>query len=148
PQQRAFFEHWVTFEKAHRYRSRLIVGLGAYLNSLEGTERQLRLALEDTPKAPLADGVCFFSYAAFRKAASPGQPHLTMEDLKRVLIGDDKGGPQPPFAKPAPAPTVARVEKPTEGTLAGHAADAEGRPLDSQPVRLEPADGGPAQTLL
>lgn len=131
---RRFFANWLSFERGHRYRAQLIVGLGAYRNTLENTLTQVRLALEGTETAPPADGVCFFSYAAFRRAGGP-----TLADLKRVLVGDQQGSA--PFARPAPLPKLARLDKPTEGTLAGFATDAQGRPLDAQEVKVEQVDG-------
>jgi uncharacterized lipoprotein YddW (UPF0748 family) len=141
PEQKAYFEHWVAFEKAYRHRSRLVVGLGAYLNSVADTETQLRLALSGNEKVPAADGVCFFSYAAFR---APGGPKPSLDELRRVLVTGD-GTKEPPFARPAPLPALPRDAK--DGTLAGYATDPQGRLLDSQPVRLEPMDGGPSRTL-
>src|SRR5205807_9045186 len=72
--QKAFFAHWVQFEKAYPYRCQTVVGLGAYLNSLAGTEAQLRLALSGSDKVAPADGVCFFSYAYFRNGGNGDRP--------------------------------------------------------------------------
>jgi hypothetical protein len=143
PAQKLFFDHWIAFEKAYRLRSRLIVGLGAYLNSLDNTEKQLRRALSADGEIRGADGVCFYSYAAFRNAR-PNGDRPTLDDLRRVLVE----GKDAPFAKPAPLPGLARLRQPTEGTLAGWATDAKRMPLDSQTVRVRPADGGEEIKLL
>jgi uncharacterized lipoprotein YddW (UPF0748 family) len=139
PDQKVFFAHWVQFEKAYKYRSKTVVGLGAYLNGLAGTEAQLKLALSRTDAAPPADGVCFYNYASFYDAKEGGDKP-TMDELRQLLT---KG----PFARVVPAPVVERVTAPTEGTLAGYATDAKGQPLDSQPVRVTLAEGGPVLEL-
>ena len=40
PDHKAFFDHWIHFEKAYRYRTRSLVGLGAYMNNLPDTMAQ------------------------------------------------------------------------------------------------------------
>lgn len=137
--QRAFFAHWVNFEKAYRYRSKLIVGVGAYLNSVPDTLAQLRLALADEPGRAPADGACFYNYAAFRHPAA-GKP--TLEELRQALVA----GPGAPFAEPTALPTVDRLTKPAAGTLWGIARDDAGQPLDSRPVKLE-REGGETVTV-
>jgi uncharacterized lipoprotein YddW (UPF0748 family) len=135
PDQKAFFEHWVTIEKEHRYHSQLVVGLGAYLNSTADTLKQLRLALAPSAHAGPADGVCIFSYAAFRNAA-PGSGKPTLEDLRHVLLDGD-GNQRGPFAQPAALPEAPRVVRPKLGTLAGYVLGGGGKPVDSRAVRIE-----------
>jgi uncharacterized lipoprotein YddW (UPF0748 family) len=134
--QKAFYAHWVGFEKAHRYRSRLIVGQGAYMNSLEGTLEQVRLALS-ADKTPAADGVCFFSYAFFRRQKPEGNG-VTLDNLRGALVS----GKDAPFATPAAAPVVERIQTPTEGALAGIVVGEKSAALDGHEVRIEPAAGG------
>jgi hypothetical protein len=43
---------------------------------------------------------------------------------------------------------VWRLARPTVGVLTGIAIDAAGRPLDSQPIDIEPAAGGPTVRVL
>jgi uncharacterized lipoprotein YddW (UPF0748 family) len=139
--QKAFFAHWVQFERAYPYRCQTVVGLGAYLNSLAGTEAQLHLALSGNSKVAPADGVCFFSYAWFRNGGNGDRPSI--QDLREVLVtGKEGADAKPPFAHPVSPPNVNRVRQPSEGTLAGFAIDAAGRPLDSQIVKAENVDGG------
>ncbi len=132
----AFFDHWIAFEKTHRYRSRLIIGLGAYLNTIPQTEAQLRRALAASEKVPAPDGICFFSYAWFRGATAANK-RPTLEELCAMLTQ----GADAPFAQPAPVPKLPRVDEPMEGTIAGWVMGAQPIPLDSQQVRIEPLDG-------
>jgi hypothetical protein len=145
PDQKQFYDHWIQFEKAFRYRAQSVVGVGAYLNSVPDTLAQVRRALAPTGGTAGADGVCLYNYSSFRR----GRDGATLADLRKALVADrGPDGAEPPFAKPAPAPTVPRLARPTEGVLAGVATDAAGRPLDSQPVVIEPAAGGPTVQAL
>jgi uncharacterized lipoprotein YddW (UPF0748 family) len=147
PAQKAFFQHWITFEKAHRYRSQLVIGLGAYLNSVPETAGQLQQALSATDGVPRADGVSLYSYASFRRS-DHDDGRLRLDDLRGVLVTSPKSDRDaPPFAEPVPVPGLARLDQPTEGALAGFAVDGMRKPLDSQVVSLQRKGGDEAVLL-
>jgi uncharacterized lipoprotein YddW (UPF0748 family) len=111
PQQKAFFDHWIDFERKHPYRSKVIVGVGAYLNTVPNTESQIRRALTARDGMPAADGICLFSYAALRKA-QPGSDKPTLSELQKALVtASTQPGTEPLFAKPFVAPVVTRAMK-------------------------------------
>jgi uncharacterized lipoprotein YddW (UPF0748 family) len=83
PQHKKFYDHWITFEKKHKYKSKLIIGIGAYLNNLDDTMAQTRRALEPV-NGYHADGICYFSYASFK--GKPNRP--TMDELRQALTGE------------------------------------------------------------
>lgn len=59
---RGFFEHWIEFEKNHKYGRRLAVGMGAYLNSPGESLAQTRRALARSRQKKYADGFAVYSY--------------------------------------------------------------------------------------
>jgi uncharacterized lipoprotein YddW (UPF0748 family) len=143
--QKAFFDHWIAFEKAFRYRSQIIIGVGSYLNSLPDNLNQVRRALAPVGAAPGPDGICFYNYAHFHGRKSGA----SIDELRRTLVVDaGPDGAPAPLAAPAPRPAIPRLVKPTEGAIAGFAADRDGKPLDSQPVAIEPTAGGAATSAL
>src|SRR5260370_34890581 len=58
PAQAIWFDHWNTWTVGHQYGPSAMIGLGLYLNSVEGTLRQIRRSL-DSP----AIGVSLYSLA-------------------------------------------------------------------------------------
>jgi uncharacterized lipoprotein YddW (UPF0748 family) len=136
---KAFFDHWIAFEKAFRYRSQLVIGVGAYLNSIPDNLNQVRRALASFAKLPGPDGICFYNYAHFN-GRTAGK---SLDDLHKTLV-DDPGpdGSPPPFARSAHVPAIPRLARPSEGAIAGIARDRQGQPLDSIAIPIEPASGG------
>src|SRR6185369_15325031 len=111
--QKKFFEHWVKFETQYKYKAKTVVGIGAYMNSIEDGVAQTRFALANN-----ADGVCYFSYNHIKK---------NLDDYRKALV--EKPGPKgepPPFATTAELPKVSHVEKPVQGACQGvsEASDA------------------------
>lgn len=95
PKHAEFFNNWIAFEKRYRYRSKLIIGIGSYLNSLEDTIAQTRRALAPLDGHPGPEGICYFNYSSF-KNAQKGKPAL--DDLRRALTSD--GAPFSQAVKP------------------------------------------------
>jgi hypothetical protein len=45
PSEVTMFDQWIEWARTHQYRRAAMIGLGSYLNSVEGTLRQARRAL-------------------------------------------------------------------------------------------------------
>jgi uncharacterized lipoprotein YddW (UPF0748 family) len=59
---RLFFEHWIEFEKNNKRDRQLGVGLGAYMNELEDTQKQMKRAVARSRQKRSADGWVIYSY--------------------------------------------------------------------------------------
>ena len=110
PEQREFFENWIAFEKAYRYDSRLVIGLGAYLNSVENTASQAKQALSRSAQVPGADGINLFSYAVVSKGDSY-ETQTGLEEL-RTALAEFKPGIKPSWQ-------MRRLASPVTGGVAG-----------------------------
>lgn len=67
----AYYNHWIDFEKNHRYGRHLAVGLGIYLNNIGGSISQIRRALLPGSESGPAEGTAVYSYAVPDNADSP-----------------------------------------------------------------------------
>src|SRR5260370_40197416 len=80
PAQALWFDHWNKWTVGHRYGRSAMIGLGVYLNSVEGTLRQIRRSLDEP-----VTGVSLYS-----------------------LANSDSAGPANPFSIPTGQDTPAR----------------------------------------
>jgi uncharacterized lipoprotein YddW (UPF0748 family) len=62
PGEAEAFAGWTAWTRGHQYQRQAVIGIGSYLNSIEGTIRQIRVAFE-TGANPL-DGVVLYSIGA------------------------------------------------------------------------------------
>jgi uncharacterized lipoprotein YddW (UPF0748 family) len=155
------FAGWTAWTRGHQYQRQAVIGIGSYLNSIEGTIRQIRSAF-DAGSNPL-DGVVLYSIGAHNAPvtrnplaipAGRDTPLRSFEDLSsglrtsRTVAGQaleassasSNASPLGVFAT-QPALTI-----PFSTTLAvGHAFGTiqgdEGRPLDSADVVFESETG-------
>ena len=141
---------WMAWARAGQQRRGVVMGLGAYLNSVEGTVRQVWTALEpgSAGQPPFA-GVALFSLAANNApvvsnplSVPPGRdtPQRAVEDLAAGLrFGRTTTGlpvdpaSAGPFAEPAAVPAL--PWKTREGHVLGELRDEAGRPLDGVEVQ-------------
>jgi uncharacterized lipoprotein YddW (UPF0748 family) len=154
------FGAWVRWARAHAAGRQLVIGLGAYLNSVEGTLRQIRRTTATGAPAdslPPPDGVVLFSMGAHNApvannplaAAGPRDtPYRGFDDLAsglttgRTTTGQplESSGQPPVFAAPAAVPIPAGKLAPASGHLRGTITRASG-PVDGADVTLEPVLG-------
>jgi uncharacterized lipoprotein YddW (UPF0748 family) len=153
------FASWVVWTRDHQYRRQALMGIGAYLNSIEGTLRQIRFSLE--PAGNPLDGVAIYSMGAHNAPvnrnplaipAGRDTPLRPFEDLSSGLrTGRTAAGQAleavretaattgvfPP--QPSPLPLGSRSE--SLGHAMGTITSPDGRPLDAADVVLESDNG-------
>jgi uncharacterized lipoprotein YddW (UPF0748 family) len=159
------FERWTTWTLQHLYGRHAAVGIGAYLNSIEGTLRQTRRALavtgdEQGPTSrglPPPRGVTFYSLGAHNAPVSQNPlsssqrdtPYRAFEDLAAGLTtGRTSAGQllepasQPPiFATSVTTPSMPWKAQPTTGAVQGIVTASAGAPLDGAAIAIEAANG-------
>ena len=172
--ERAQFDDWMTFSKqlAVDTGRHSVIGLGAYLNGIEGTLLQARRVLDrpDTPSNP-ADGVIFYALGnttpgtlvlnstnaavtsnpfSFPPQSTPKR--FNTEFFSALLTGvsvnaatDYESAAPPLFDLPAPVPAM--PWKSATGHLRGFAHGADGV-LDAAAVWIENLDGSRVRTSL
>lgn len=62
PAEAEAFTGWTAWTRGHQYQRQAVIGIGAYLNSIEGTIKQIRSAFE--PGSNPLDGVVLYSIGA------------------------------------------------------------------------------------
>jgi uncharacterized lipoprotein YddW (UPF0748 family) len=146
------FARWVAWTRTHQYDRHAAIGVGAYLNSIEGTLRQVRRALE--PVRGAAGGVVLFSLGAHNApvnvnplAGSHDTPYRTFEDLAaglttgRTISGQSLDPSTPPvFRDAAPVPQVPWKTGNDSGHLKGLVTSSAGA-VDGAEIALESEDG-------
>lgn len=147
------FAGWATWSRASQARRAVVLGLGGYLNAVEGTLRQVRQAMTegDTRLA----GTALFSLAAnnapvvsnpLSVPAGRDTPLRAVEDVAaalrtgRTTTGQVVDASQTgPFADIVPVPEWRW--KGEDGHVLGAIVDARGEPVDGIPLRAVRADG-------
>ena len=138
PTGREWFDGWILWEKRHKHGRKLVIGLGAYLNTSEATRAQLARALR--PDGGFADGVSFYSYATPRtgspdaNGAGAGEGHSDGDETSAVFALDPYV-----FAEPARLPSIEWIERPERGGLLGRALDGEGAAVDGATIEIRRA---------
>jgi uncharacterized lipoprotein YddW (UPF0748 family) len=160
---RLAFDQWNEWIRNHQYNRAAAMGIGAFLNSVEGSLRQVRRAL--APSSTLGNrnvGVNLFSMATSNVAVSanplslpPGQntPLWPFADFAAGLVtGRSANGATPfedPLVNPIPVfndgaaiPDFAWKNDPQVGHVKGFIRDESGAPVDTGGVSIERiADG-------
>lgn len=77
--QRAWFDRWIAFHKQQRGTRTLLIGLGAFMNTMQETAEQARRAITPLPDGANAQGVCIYSYA------NAGLAGARLADVARAL---------------------------------------------------------------
>jgi uncharacterized lipoprotein YddW (UPF0748 family) len=152
------FASWAAWTRGHQYQRQAAIGIGSYLNSIEGTIRQIRTAFE--PGANPLDGVVLYSIGAHNAPvtrnplaipAGRDTPLRTFDDLSSGLrTGRTVAGQVlEPGSANANTTALAGVfaSQPVSpfstslsmalGHVLGTIQGDEGRPLDSADVVLE-----------
>lgn len=137
--QKGDFDEWAEWVKNHRYRREALIGLGAYLNSIEGTLPQLRRSLEPSALGNRAAGTVFYSLANTNEAvtanplsipAGQNTPKRSLAEFGSALkTGKSADGtqlyedpslhPEAVFAQPVAVPALAWKTAPEVGHVLG-----------------------------
>lgn len=129
-QQKQWFDQWIEWEKNQRGERHLVIGMGAYLNTIEGSLAQARRALAPSASGQTAQGVCFFAYA-------DNEVHgLSPEKFFRALTTAEPPETEPLFRAPVRTPEMPWKTRPTTGYLKGFARYADGQSADGLTVTL------------
>lgn len=166
------FNQWNEWTKNHKYDRSAVVGLGVFINPIEGTLRQTRRSLAPSALGNTADGVIFFSMANSNSPATngatatpianpfsvpPGQitPTRSFAEFASGLTTgksvngvtayeDPAANPTAVFSQAAPVPVFAWKDSPTKGHARGYALRADATPLDTATVTVENLGAAPA----
>jgi uncharacterized lipoprotein YddW (UPF0748 family) len=162
------FGAWVAWTQAHAAGRHVMIALGAHLNAIEGTLRQVRRATEvlgGADQARPADGIIVFSMGAHNApvASNPlaiggprDTPYRSFDDLAAGLVTGrttaghpiDSSNAVPLFAQPAPLPPLPWKVEPTSGHVRGTVLVAStGRAVDGATLQLEPDTSTVARTF-
>lgn len=158
------FNSWNEWTKNHQYNRSAMIGMGSYLNSIEGNLRQIRRSRQPSALGNSTIGVSFYSMATtnIAVAANPfslptaGQstPARSFAEFASALktsksidgvtsYEDTTANPTPIFPQTATIPTLQWKIAPTKGHLKGFARRApletrggSGTPLDTADVTI------------
>ncbi|HEY2933666.1 MAG TPA: family 10 glycosylhydrolase [Acidobacteriota bacterium] len=140
PVQRNWFDGWIQFDKDRKFARHLVIGQGAFINTIEGTLAQTRRAAETTPAGNGADGIVFYSYAT-TNTATELTPARDNNDFYAALSSPTSYdvANDPVFKAAAIPPEM--PWKPTEAMLLGRVIDALQQPIDGAEVSLHWTSG-------
>jgi uncharacterized protein (TIGR03437 family) len=150
------FETWNEWTKNHAYDRAVLLGLGVYLNSLEGTLRQLRRALAPSGSGQRNSGAVFFSAANTNEAVAANllsipagldTPRRSFDEFAAALTTgrsvngatayeDQTANPTAVFAQPAPVPVLPWKANPQTGHLMGVVKTTSGEIVDTGEVLI------------
>lgn len=156
----ALFNSWNEWIKNHQYNRSAMIGLGSFLNSVEGDLRQVRRSRAPSALGKSAIGIAFFSMANTNVAITanplsipPGQntPLRSFNEFASglktgksinglVLYEDPAINPVPVFAQDASIPVLQWKVAPTKGHLMGFARRADNTILDTATVTITNLD--------
>lgn len=158
--QSGLFNTWNEWIKNHQYNRTAMIGLGSYLNSVEGNLRQIRRSRAPSALGNTTSGVAFFSMANTNVAVTnnpfsipPGQntPVRSFNEFASALTtGRSINGlvnyedpilnPIAVFAQPVSVPILQWKAAPTKGHLMGFARRADNTILDTASVTITNLD--------
>lgn len=161
---RTAFDRWNDWVRDHQYGRAAMMGLGAFLNSIEGTLPQARRALQPSAAGNRNLGVNFYSLATSNAAVAnnplslppnqntPARPFaelasglLTGRSTSGLTLFEDPAlNPVPIFEQPAAIPALPWKVSPQVGHLRGSVRDESGAVVDSGAVTLQRLAAGPA----
>lgn len=151
---------WNEWTKNHQYNRATMIGLGSYLNSIEGNLRQTRRSLQPSALGNSVIGVSFYSMATTNIAVTanpfsipagqntPARPIAEFASglkTSRSVDGttfyeDTTANPVPIFAQTATIPTLQWKIAPTKGHLKGFARNIESNVKRGGATVLDTAD--------
>jgi len=151
------FDSWNEWTKNHQYNRTALLGLGVYLNGIEGTLRQTRRSLAPSSAGQSVKGVVFYSIANTNEAvtANPFSIPAGQNTIRRpfaefasglttgksvdgmTLYEDQTVNPIPVFAQTATIPVLPWKSAPTKGHVKGFARRADNTPFDTATVTIK-----------
>jgi uncharacterized lipoprotein YddW (UPF0748 family) len=161
-------DQWNEWTKNHAYSRSTIIGLGAFLNGVEGSLRQTRRALLPSAAGNTSAGITFFSMATSNRALDATQPVgnrtnpfafppgptgvrpfaefasalVTGKSVDGTLPYEDPiANPEPFFRDPAPIPSMPWKVNPQVGHLMGFVRDETGSVVDTGAVAVNRTEG-------
>jgi uncharacterized lipoprotein YddW (UPF0748 family) len=144
--QKVWFDRWIEWDKNHRYNRQIVIGQGAFLNSIPDSIAQTRRALASSSAGNLADGVAFFSYWTTNGGSVPNG------EFYSALSTPSANDPNPVFASFVPTPKMTWKTDPVRGLLLGRIVYPNGEPVDgakvflASPLACPACDPKPVQT--
>jgi uncharacterized lipoprotein YddW (UPF0748 family) len=159
--QQTQFNQWLDWMQRHQYGRAGLIGMGVFLNSVEGSLRQVRRALDEPAGGNnRGAGVVFFSIANPDEAVAanplsipPGQntPKRGIAEFASglttgksvngaTLYEDPVANPVSVFGFPVPVPVHAWKMAPHVGHLKGFVTDETGTIVDTGAIRIERQD--------
>ncbi len=136
------FREWIEFTKEAQYDRHGVIGLGAYMNTLENTIVQIDEGRAPSLSGALSKGFNFFSYNATNRAAA-GKPLRPRDELFRALTEDGAYAAVAPFPTPVSIPPMAWKTDPRVGHLLAQIVTADGDPADGALVAIRKVGAGP-----
>jgi uncharacterized protein (TIGR03437 family) len=147
---------WAEWTKNHAYDRLTLHGLGVYLNSIEGTLRQIRKAIAPSAQGNRSQGVVLYSLANSNEAVTanplsipPNQntPRRSFAEFaaglttSRSVNGatayeDQTANSTPVFAQPAPVPALTWKTSPQTGHVMGIIRTTKGEGVDTAEVLI------------
>ena len=151
------YDNWKEWLYNHQYARGGVMGMGVYLNSVEGTLRQTRRALQPSRIGNSGLGTNFYSMATTNVAVTanpfsvpPGAstPVRSFADFAaglttgksadgKTAFEDPAANPTPAFGQAAIIPTLPWKAAPTKGHLMGFARRADNTVLDTATVTIQ-----------
>ena len=152
---RTAFDRWNDWVRNHQYARSAIMGLGSFVNSVEGTLPQVRRALEPSALGNRNIGVTFFSMATSNVAvpanplsippgqSTPARPFaafasglVTGRSTDGTPLEDPAANPVPVFEHPATIPDLPWKTAPQTGHLRGVIRDESGEVVDTGGITI------------
>ncbi len=166
PLQAMQFAQWNEWTRNHQYNRAAMIGQGAFLNSIEGTLRQTRHALDPSTVGNSSIGIIYFSMATTNVAVTanplsipPGQdtPARSFAEFASGLTTgksvsgtthyeDSTTNPTSIFSHSANIPFFSWKVAPTRGHLMGFAKRADNSVLDTATVTITNLHNGSTST--
>lgn len=139
------FDEWTEFAKTAQHDRHTVMGLGAFMNSLENTIVQIGAARAPAANDARSRGVNLFSYNATNETIA-GVPLRVQDELFRALGEDGAYAVDAPFATSTTVPEMNWKTDPRRGHLLAEIRDPNGKAADGVRVTivkrgLRPGDG-------
>ncbi|HUS19662.1 MAG TPA: family 10 glycosylhydrolase [Terriglobales bacterium] len=156
------YTQWNEWTKNHAYNRMTLIGQGAFLNSIEGTLKQVRKAFTPSSLGNSTSGIVFFSMATSNVAVTAsssnisGTPLTPLRSFAEFASGLTTGrsvngavnyedpllNPVPVFQSTASIPDMPWKSAPRVGHVKGTVRDENGNIVDAGSVMLQRIAGG------
>jgi len=119
----SYYDHWIAYQKSHKYGRHLVIGVGSYMNSKANA--LVQLAETRTPfDGSTPEGQCLYSF---------NSPHSDGRGQAAGFAGDLAAAVYP---SPVPVPDMPWKSAPTLGHIRGTVTSQSGKALDGVAVSL------------